>query len=344
MSLFKLTVSTLALSSLAVGAAQARDEIRIVGSSTVFPYTQAVAEQFANVTGAPSPIVESTGTGGGMKIFCAGIGEAHPDLTGASRAMKASEYKLCQENGVTDITEAMIGYDGLSIAISRDATNDWDLSLEQVFLALAAEIPSDGGWIANPNKTWRDVDPSLPNTKIEVLGPPPTSGTRDAFNELAVEGGCKTFPTLKAMKKTDKRTYKALCRGIREDGGYIEAGENDNLIVQKLDANPNAFGVFGYSFLDQNADKIQGSLINGVTPEFQNIAAQEYPVSRPLFIYVKKVHVGRIPGIKEFVAEFTSEKAWGDEGYLADRGLIPMPDAERKKFRTDGSSLNNLSM
>ena len=329
------------------GSAEARDQINIVGSSTVYPFATVVAEQFGKTSGFKTPKIEATGSGGGLKLFCAGVGVEHPDVTNASRRIKESEVAKCAQNGIKEIVEIKIGYDGIVFANSKKAAQ-MELSLRQMFLALAKLVPEgnkDGGkLIANPNKTWRDVDPSLPNTKIEVLGPPPTSGTRDAFNELAVEGGCKTFPTLKAMKKTDKRTYKALCRGIREDGGYIEAGENDNLIVQKLDANPNAFGVFGYSFLDQNADKIQGSLINGVTPEFQNIAAQEYPVSRPLFIYVKKVHVGRIPGIKEFVAEFTSEKAWGDEGYLADRGLIPMPDAERKKFRTDGSSLNNLSM
>ena len=329
------------------GSAEARDQINIVGSSTVYPFATVVAEQFGKTSGFKTPKIEATGSGGGLKLFCAGVGVEHPDVTNASRRIKESEVAKCAQNGIKEIVEIKIGYDGIVFANSKKSAL-MKLSLKQMFLALAKQVPEgnkDGGkLIPNPNKTWKDIDPSLPNTKIEVLGPPPTSGTRDAFNELAIEGGCKTFPTLKAMKKKDKKTYKALCRGIREDGAYIEAGENDNLIVQKLEANPKAFGVFGYSFLDQNADKIQGSLINGVTPEFENIAAQEYPVSRPLFIYVKKVHVGRIPGIKEFVAEFTSEKAWGDEGYLADRGLIPMPDAERKKFRTDGSSLNNLSM
>ena len=329
------------------GAAEARDQINIVGSSTVYPFATVVAEQFGKTSDFKTPKIESTGSGGGLKLFCAGVGVEHPDITNASRRIKKSEVAKCAKNGINEIVEIKIGYDGIVFANSKKSAL-MKLSLKQMFLALAKQVPEgnkDGGkLIPNPNKTWKDIDPSLPNTKIEVLGPPPTSGTRDAFNELAIEGGCKTFPTLKAMKKKDKKTYKALCRGIREDGAYIEAGENDNLIVQKLEANPKAFGVFGYSFLDQNADKIQGSLINGVAPEFENIAAQEYPVSRPLFFYVKKAHVGKISGIKEYVAEFTSEKAWGGEGYLADRGLIPMPDTERKKFQTDGSSLNNLSM
>ncbi|MEM9682723.1 MAG: substrate-binding domain-containing protein, partial [Pseudomonadota bacterium] len=203
----------------------------------------------------------------------------------------------------------------------------------------------DGGkLIPNTYKKWSEIDASLPDVAIEVLGPPPTSGTRDAFNELAIEGGCKTFASLKAMKKADGKKYKAVCRGIREDGAYIEAGENDNLIVQKLEANPAAFGVFGYSFLDQNSDKIQGSLIDGVAPTFDNIALQKYPVSRALYFYVKKAHVGQIPGIKEFVEEFTDDRAWGPDGYLADRGLIPLPDDERTKTRDQAVGMSNLSM
>jgi phosphate transport system substrate-binding protein len=346
--MIKKTFGLAALAAVTfAGVAEARDQINIVGSSTVYPFATVVAEQFGKTSGFKTPKIESTGSGGGLKLFCAGVGVEHPDVTNASRRIKASEVKKCAKNGVTEVVEIKIGYDGIVFANSKKSPQ-MKLTLKQMFLALAKQVPEgnqDGGkLIANPNKTWSDVDPSLPNMKIEVLGPPPTSGTRDAFNELAIEGGCKTFPTLKAMKKKDKKTYKALCRGIREDGAYIEAGENDNLIVQKLEANPNAYGVFGYSFLDQNADKIQGSLINGVAPEFENIAAQKYPVSRPLYFYVKKAHVGTIPGMKEYVAEFTSEKTWGEEGYLADRGLIPMPDAERKKFRTDGAALNNLSM
>ena len=221
------------------------------------------------------------------------------------------------------------------------------LSLKDIFLALAKDVPNPNGkqeLIPNPYKTWKDVDPALPNTKIEVLGPPPTSGTRDAFAELAMEGGCNKFDWIKAMAKQDKNKYKATCFTLREDGAYIEAGENDNLIVQKLESNPNALGIFGFSFLDQNMDKVQGSYIEGVKPEFDTIADGSYPVSRPLFFYVKKAHIGVIPGIKEYLAEFTSEKAWGGEGYLSDRGLIPMPNAERKQFAKTAKQLAALKM
>mgnify|MGYP000459738706 CR=1 FL=1 len=219
------------------------------------------------------------------------------------------------------------------------------MTLHDLFLALAKDVPAgDGKTQPNPYMTWKDVRADLPAIKIEVLGPPPTSGTRDAFAELAMEGGCKTFAWIKALKKTDKKAYKSLCHTVREDGGYVEAGENDNLIVQKLEANPNALGIFGYSFLDQNADKVQGSTINGKEPTFDNIAQGDYPVSRALFFYVKNAHVGQVPGIQEFVAEFTSNKAWGEEGYLADKGLIPMPKSERAKFKKDAGELANLSM
>jgi phosphate transport system substrate-binding protein len=214
------------------------------------------------------------------------------------------------------------------------------LTLQQIFLALAAEVPTPSGeLVANPNRTWRDVDPSLPDSKIEVLGPPPTSGTRDAFNELALEGGCKTFPEIKALKKKDKSAYKKVCHSVREDGAYVEAGENDNLIVQKLVANANALGVFGYSFLDQNGDVIQGSTVDGASPTFEAISGGDYPVSRSLYFYVKVAHVGSIPGIREYVLEFTSDKAYGEYGYLADKGLIPAPAAERSQFRAAAEAL-----
>ena len=329
------------------GAAQARDQINIVGSSTVYPFATVVAEKFGRSGGFKTPKVESTGSGGGLKLFCAGVGVEHPDITNASRRIKTSEVERCAKNGVKDITEVKIGYDGIVIANSKKS-KPMNVSLKQLFLALAKQVPEggkDGGkLVPNPYKKWSEIDKSLPDVAIEVLGPPPTSGTRDAFNELAIEGGCKTFKSLKAMKKADKNKYKAVCRGIREDGAYVEAGENDNLIVQKLEANPNAFGVFGYSFLDQNADKIQGSKVNGVASTFDNISSQEYPVSRALYFYVKKAHVGTIPGIKEFVGEFTSEKAWGPEGYLSDRGLIPLPDSERKATQTSARGMSNLSM
>jgi len=324
--------------------AQARDQIRIVGSSTVFPFATTVAERFGKTTDFKTPVVESTGSGGGLKLFCAGIGDEHPDITNASRRIKSSEVEKCAANGISEITEVKVGYDGIVIANSKKSAR-MELSLKDVFMALAKNVPDDEGkTIANPYKTWKDVNPAFPATKIEVLGPPPTSGTRDAFVELAMEGGCKKFPWIKALKKQDKKAYKALCHTIREDGAYVEAGENDNLIVQKLNANPKAFGIFGFSFLDQNTDTLQGSLVNGKEPSFENIAAGAYPVSRALFFYVKKAHVGKVPGIKEYLAEFTSEKAYGDEGYLADKGLIPMPEVERKQFRADVGGLTNLKM
>lgn len=325
-------------------AALAGDQIRIVGSSTVYPFSTTVAEQFGKTSSFKTPIVESTGSGGGLKLFCAGIGEAYPDITNASRRIKSSEVERCAKNGINDIIEVKIGYDGIVIANSMQAPQ-FDLSLQDIFLALAKDVPAgDGQLRPNPYETWKDVNASLPDTKIEVLGPPPTSGTRDAFVELAMEGGCKTVKWIKAMKKTDKSAYKSLCHTVREDGRYIEVGENDNLIVQKLSANPVALGIFGYSFLDQNADKVQGSIVEGSTPTFENISDGQYPVSRPLFFYVKKAHIGRVAGIQEFMAEFTSDKAWGDDGYLSDKGMIPMSARERNDWYNKVESLANLSM
>ncbi|MGD8567990.1 MAG: PstS family phosphate ABC transporter substrate-binding protein [Gammaproteobacteria bacterium] len=329
-----------------VNAASARDYISIVGSSTVYPFATVVVEQFGKTTKFKTPKVESTGSGGGLKLFCAGVGVETPDITNASRRIKKSEYKTCQKNGVKDIVEVKIGYDGIAVANSKKA-QQLDLTLHDIYLALGKNVPDPSGaekLVPNPYKTWKDVNSKLPAVKIEVLGPPPTSGTRDAFAELAMEGGCKTFKWIKAMKKKDKKAYKKTCHTVREDGAYIEAGENDNLIVQKLESNPAALGVFGFSYLDQNRDKIQGSSINGIKPQFDTIADGSYPVSRPLFFYVKKAHVGVIPGMKEYIAEFTNGKAWGDEGYLSDRGLIPMPSKERKKFSADAKNLTTLSM
>lgn len=338
-SLAIAAVAGMALSM--ANAAEARDQIRIVGSSTVFPFSTAVAEQFGKTTKYKTPVVESTGSGGGLKLFCAGIGAQHPDMTNASRRIKKSEVERCAKNGVTDVVEIKVGYDGIVLANSK-ASPKMTITREQIFMALAKDIPAgEGKLIPNPNKTWKDVDPSLPDIKIEVLGPPPTSGTRDAFAELALEGGCKKIGWIKAMKKTDKKKYKAVCHSVREDGAYVEAGENDVLIVRKLEANPHAFGVFGFSFLDQNADKVQGSVVDGKNPTFDAISDGSYPVSRSLYFYVKKAHVGSIPGMKEYVAEFTAEKAFGPDGYLTDKGLIPMGEAERKKFREDGANLRN---
>ena len=327
-------------------AQSARDYVSIVGSSTVYPFATVVAETFGKTTEFRTPKVESTGSGGGLKLFCEGIGVEHPDITNASRRIKSSEVERCAGNGVNDILEVKVGYDGIVLANSRQSSR-LEISLRDLWLALAAEVPGAGGeesLVANSAETWADVNPDLPAVKIEVLGPPPTSGTRDAFVELAMEGGCKKFDWIKAIRKEDKRRYKSVCHTIREDGAFIEAGENDNLIVQKLDANPDAFGVFGFSFLDQNADKLRGSIVNGVEPEFENIFDGSYPVSRALYFYVKKAHIGSVPGIEEYLAEFSSDKAWGPDGYLADKGLISMPDAERKQFRNDIMGKKNLAL
>lgn len=329
-----------------VDAAQASDNITIVGSSTVYPFATVVAEHFGKTTDFRTPIVESTGSGGGMKLFCAGVGESYPDITNASRRIKSSEFKQCQSNGVKDIIEVKVGYDGIVLGSSKEAAQ-MDLRLQDIFLALAKEIPDPDGsesLVKNSNKTWADVNDSLPAIKIEVLGPPPTSGTRDAFSELALEGGCKTFGWIKAIARSDKVRYKEICHTIREDGAYIEAGENDNLIIQKLRENPAALGLFGFSFLDQNSDIIQGTAVEGVAPEFELIADGSYPVARPLYIYGKTAHIGVTPGLEEFMMAFTEDAAFGEEGYLTDKGLIPMPEAERAEFRDNVENRTPLSM
>ena len=319
----------------------ARNQISVVGSSTVYPFSTVVAENFGRDTGMKTPKIESTGSGGGMKLFCAGLGVNHPDITNSSRRIKKSELEKCSKAGI-EVVEIKVGYDGIVIANSKKGEK-FNLSKRDIFLALAKDVPegnAEGGkLIPNPNKTWKEVNSNLPDIKIEVLGPPPTSGTRDAFNELAIEGGCKTFPNLKAIKKEDKKKYKAICRAVRQDGVYIEAGENDNLIVQKLAENKNALGVFGFSFLAENEDKIQGSNIDGNEPTFENIASKAYPVSRPLYFYIKTAHVDVIPGIREFVEAYTSDDAFGPDGYLSERGLIPMPDEEREFFRKSGQEM-----
>ncbi len=341
-----LTTLCASVAALTIGtnAGQARDQITIVGSSTVFPFATTVAERFGKNTDFKTPVVESTGSGGGLKLFCSGVGESYPDITNASRRIKKSEVDKCAANGVNEIVEVKIGYDGIVLANSRNS-DAYALSLKDVFMALAKDVPDgEGKTKPNPYTYWNEVNPNLPKVRIEVLGPPPTSGTRDAFVELAMEGGCKKFDWVKALKKQDKSAYKALCHTIREDGAFVEAGENDNLIVKKLDANPNALGIFGFSFLDQNADVVQGSTINGQAPEFELIADGSYPVSRSLYFYVKKAHIGVIPGIEEYLAEFTGEAANGEEGYLADKGLIPMTGEEAAEWKAKVDNLTNLSM
>lgn len=326
--------------------AAGRDTISVVGSSTVYPFSTVVAEKFGKKSSFKTPKIESTGSGGGIKLFCAGLGLKTPDITNASRAMKKSEFDQCMANGVTDITEVHIGFDGIAIANSNKAEM-FELTRKDLFLALARQVPDPDGsetLVENPYQTWKEVNSTLPATRIEVLGPPPTSGTRDAFAELALEGGCEQVKWIKAMEKTDKQVYKGICHSIREDGRYIEAGENDNLIVQKLDKNPNALGIFGYSFLEQNDDKVQGSIVEGKQPEFKTIADGSYPISRPLYFYVKNAHMDSIPGMMKYLEEFTSEAAMGEDGYLLDKGLIPLSDDERAMLRSNVMSGKKLVM
>ncbi|PIE38705.1 MAG: phosphate ABC transporter substrate-binding protein [Gammaproteobacteria bacterium] len=358
--------------------AASRDIVSIVGSSTVYPFATVVAERFGRSTSFKTPKIESTGSGGGLKLFCKGLGASTPDITNASRRIKKSEFDDCQNNGVKDIVEVLIGYDGIAIANSKKAPH-LKLSRKDLFLALAKQVPgADGRLIDNPYKTWKDVNSALPDTKIEVLGPPPTSGTRDAFAELVLGGGAKAFADLKTLRglKADqvsdiqkliqrlgisasvydslakkkgkapkgKDLFKIVAYAVREDGAYIEAGENDNLIVQKLQSNPNALGIFGFSFLEENGDKVQGSLVDGVAPSFDSIASGDYPVSRPLYFYIKAAHVGKIPGIKEYAAEFTSERAVGEDGYLPEKGLIPLSEKDAKKVKDAVNNMTPMTM
>lgn len=345
----KKLIMALSFAAAALGSQSAmanRDHIMIVGSSTVFPFSKVVAERFALKTQQKAPKVEPTGTGGGFMEFCKGVGVTTPDIANASRAIKASEFASCQANGVKDIVEVLIGYDGIVIANSNRAPQ-LALSLRDIFLALAKVVPDPAGGetlVDNPYKTWKQVNPSLPDLAISVMGPPPTSGTRDAFVELAMEGGCNSVPWIKSLAKSNKDRFKAICHGIREDGAFIEAGENDNLIVRKLEENPRAVGIFGFSFLEQNADKVQAATVDGVAPNFDTIADNDYIVSRPLFFYVKKAHIGVVPGIQEFLSEFTSEDAMGEFGYLADKGMIALDPTKAKQVRDDVQALNPLSL
>ncbi len=344
----RVSVLGILLLTLAAGVpqAEARDYITVVGSSTVYPFATVVAEQFGKTTKFKTPKIEATGSGGGLKLFCSGVGVEFPDMTNASRRIKKSEVEQCDKNGVKDIIEIKIGYDGIVLANSKKVEH-LHFTRKEIFLALAKEVPDPKGGtslIPNPYRKWSEINPELPGTKIEVLGPPPTSGTRDAFMELVMETGAEGFDWIKALAKSDKQQFKEIAHTMREDGLFVEAGENDNLIVQKLAVNPDAVGIFGFSFLDQNTDKMQGAFVDGVEPTFEAIAEGQYPVSRPLYMYVKKAHAGVIPGIKEFLNEFTSEKAWGEDGYLADKGMIPMPDEERAAFREDVQKLKTLTL
>ncbi|MEA1889648.1 MAG: substrate-binding domain-containing protein [Pseudomonadota bacterium] len=367
-----------AIGSITAANAAGRDTVNIVGSSTVYPFATVVAERFGRSTDFKAPKIESTGSGGGLKLFCKGVGVSTPDITNASRRIKKSEYDLCQKNGVNEITEVLVGFDGIVIANAKSAAL-FELTRKDIYMALAKTVPgADGKLISNPNKTWKDVNAKLPATRIEVLGPPPTSGTRDAFAELALGGGAKQIADLKALRgmKADKADeikammaklgipsgvydaimekkgkapkgksiFKAVAYAVREDGAYIEAGENDNLIVQKLVANPDSLGIFGYSFLEENGDKVQGSKIDGVAPTFDSIAEGGYPVSRPLYFYIKNAHVGKIPGIQEYAAAFASNKAMGEDGYLPEKGLIPLSSKELKQVQDDIKTLKLLKL
>ena len=372
----KVLFSLAAVAALAnFSNVSARDTISIVGSSTVYPFATVVAERFGKASKFRAPKVESTGSGGGLKLFCRGVGVDTPDITNASRRIKSSEFKQCQKNGVAEIVEVLIGYDGIVLANAKGAA-PMELSRKDIYMALAKQVPGpDGKLIDNPNQTWKDVNPSLPAKRIEVLGPPPTSGTRDAFAELALEGGAKQFADIQSLSKMDadqvveinamvsklgiqnawasvvekkgakakgKDLAKIIGRSVREDGAYIEAGENDNLIVNKLSANPNALGIFGFSFLDQNSDSVQGSVIDGNAPTFEAISSGDYAVSRPLYFYVKKAHIGTVPGIEEFLQTFVSEDTIGEEGYLIDKGLIPLGAVQYGAMAGSARALKNL--
>ena len=320
-------------------AAEARTQMRAVGSSTVYPFAKQVAERVARANPRlGSPIIESTGTGAGIKLFCAGVGERFPDVANASRRMKASEAKACASNGVTKITEIQVGIDGIALSTSR-RTPVAGLTTRDVYLALA-KTP-----FGKPNraKTWKDVNSKLPALPIRVYGPPPTSGTRDAFGELVMTAGCDSNPGMAAVKKANEAKYKAICTGMREDGAFIEAGENDNLIVQKLEANPGTIGIFGYSYLEENANLLKGIAINGVSPTYDSISSFKYPGARPLYVYIKNAHVGAIPAIKAFVAEFTKESAFGPRGYLRQAGLIAAPNPVRARSQAAARSLAPLN-
>ncbi|MDC8804134.1 substrate-binding domain-containing protein [Halomonas pacifica] len=318
---FKTTVIAAAVMGVA-GVAQARDQIRIVGSSTVYPFASYVTEEFGAVTSYPTPVIESTGSGGGIRLFCNGVGEGTPDITNASRRIKSSELERCAENGVTDVTEVKIGSDG--IVFAQSSTNaGMDLTLEQLFLAVAAQVPVDGELVDNPYAKWSDIDASLPDREISVYGPPSTSGTRDAFEELVMEAVSEEMEAYGGEGYTE----------IRADGAYIDAGENDNLIVQRLTEDTDSFGIFGYSFLVENANSLSASHIDGVEATPEAISAGDYPIARSLFFYVKNQHAEEVPPLYEYVDMFVSETMIGEAGYLTDIGLIPLPEAEREMAR-----------
>jgi phosphate transport system substrate-binding protein len=319
--------------------AQMRRNIRIVGSSTVYPFTRAVAERFSRTNpDVGTPIVESTGTGAGLKLFCAGVGAQHPDIANASRRIKLSEYKNCAANGVTQITEIQIGLDGLAVATGK-STPLSNLTLQELYYALA-KTPFGK---PNPTKTWKDVNSKYPALPIRIYGPPTTSGTRNSVEDLLMEPGCLTSAAMSALKGQNEARYNAVCKGIREDGAYVTAGENDNLIVQKLAANSGTVGLFGYSYLEENERILKGISLNGVAPSYENIVSFRYPGARAMFIYVKNAHVNAIPGIRQFAAEYVREGTFGKAGYLVKAGLITSPDATRARAAKFATSMTPMT-
>ncbi len=340
MNFRKAAVAITIATVVATPAFAARRNIHIVGSSTVYPFATAVAERFTRANpGIAAPVIESTGTGAGMKLFCAGVGERFPDITNASRRMKASEAKTCTANGVRQITEIQVGLDGIVLAGSKQSPA-LNLTSRDLYLALAANPYGK----PNKAKTWRDVNGKLPAIPIRVYGPPPTSGTRDALGELLLTPPCEKNASMAALKKSDEAKFKSICTGIRQDGAYIEAGENDNLIVRKLEATTGSYGIFGYSFLEENAGSLQGAVVNGIAPTYNSIANFSYPGARPLYIYVKNAHAGAIPGIKQYVAEFTKESTWGRNGYLVKRGMIASPDQIRSAMAAAARNLAPVAL
>jgi len=330
--LHQTCIAVAAAAALGTGTAHARDQIRIVGSSTVYPFSSYVAEEFGATTEHSTPVVESTGSGGGMRLFCKGVGMDTPDITNASRQMKVSEYKTCQENGVKDITQAVVGFDGIVLAQNK-ANPTFKVTREELTLAVAAEVPKDGELVKNPYTNWNEINPDLPDREILILGPPTTSGTRDAFEELVMETASE-----------EMTGYEGEYAKVRTDGPYVPSGENDNLIVQKLDQNKDAFGIFGFGFLEENTDKIEGAVIDGVKPKRDLISSGEYPVSRSLFFYIKNAHDGKVPGIGEYVELFMSEKMIGEYGYLKNLGLIPLPEERRAQVRESVAERKQLEL
>lgn len=346
MTLRKAALALLTLSALAL-TAEARDQVKIVGSSTVYPFSSSVAEELGATTSFPTPVVESTGSGGGMKLFCAGNGMNTPDITNASRRMKAKEFELCMKNGVTDITEAVIGFDGIAFAQAK-SNKPFNITKKQLLLAVAAEVPTKDGkkLVKNPYKRWSEIDSTLPNREIIIYGPPKSSGTRDAFEDMILKGQTKKMAVYTSLYKADKVKNKAYkkYKKIRTDGVYVPSGENDNLIVSKLNKNKAAFGIFGYSFLMENEDKVQGAKVDGVSPTPDTISSGKYPISRSLFFYIKNSHASKVPALNEYVNMFMSEDLIGEDSILGEIGLISLPADRRANVQASVKNRTKITL